>query len=79
MTEAVLAARPYPVCGNTDGTHERFAERLDPTRIGGMSYVSRKEPEYMSLRMVVCPACDLLYAPRVPSTEFLARVYADTG
>jgi SAM-dependent methyltransferase len=44
-----------------------------------MSYASRKEPEYMNLRMVVCPACDLLYAPRVPSADFLAGAYANTG
>jgi len=79
VTETVCTARPCPVCGNTDETQERFAEHVDPARIGGMSYASRKEPEYMSLRMVVCPACDLLYAPRVPSAKFLARVYADTG
>ena len=79
MTEAASAARACPVCGSTDATHERFAERLDPKRIGSMSYASRKEPEYMSLRMVVCPGCDLLYAPRVPSAQYLAGVYADTG
>ena len=44
-----------------------------------MSYASRKEPEYMSLRMVVCPGCDLLYAPRVPAAEALAGAYAETG
>jgi SAM-dependent methyltransferase len=74
-----LCSRPCPVCGSTDDSQERYSERIDPTRIDGMSYASRKEPEYMGLRMVVCPACDLLYAPRVPSTAFLARAYADTG
>jgi SAM-dependent methyltransferase len=74
-----LAARACPVCGNTDETHERYPERIDPSGLNPLTYASRKEPEYMSLRMVVCPACDLLYAPRIPSAEFLARVYADTG
>lgn len=32
----------------------------------------------MSLRMVVCPGCDLLYAPRIPSSSFLADAYAET-
>ncbi|HUE11205.1 MAG TPA: class I SAM-dependent methyltransferase [Steroidobacteraceae bacterium] len=73
------SARPCPICGNTDDTRERFRERIDPARIDGMSYASRKEPEYMSLRMVVCPICDLLYAPRVPSADFLASAYAETG
>ncbi len=74
-----LNARPCPVCGNTDDTHELYPQRIDPNRIDDMSYASRKEPEYMSLRMVVCPGCELLYAPRIPSADFLARAYADTG
>lgn len=80
----VLAPRPVlsrvcPVCGNADTTRERFDERIDPARLGALSYASRKEPEYMRLRMVVCPGCDLLYAPRVPSPAYLARAYAEAG
>ncbi len=86
MTEVASAApwghlhmRSCPVCASTGDTNEWYPERLDPARIDAMSYASRKEPEYMSLAMVVCPVCDLLYAPRVPSTGFLASAYADTG
>ncbi len=68
----VLRPRACPVCGNADETHERFPSASIPARLGALSYASRKEPEYMSLRMVVCPGCDLLYAPRVPSAEYLA-------
>jgi SAM-dependent methyltransferase len=71
--------RSCPVCASTDDTNEWYPERVDSARIDAMSYASRKEPEYMSLRMVVCPVCDLLYAPRVPSPGFLANAYADTG
>jgi SAM-dependent methyltransferase len=74
-----LHARPCPVCGNTNDAHELYPQHLDPARIDGMSYASRKEPEYMSLRMVVCPECELLYAPQIPSADFLTRAYADTG
>jgi SAM-dependent methyltransferase len=75
---ASLALRPCPVCGNGDETNEMYPQRLDLRRVDAMSYASRKEPEYMSLRMVVCPGCDLLYAPRIPSGSFLARAYAET-
>jgi SAM-dependent methyltransferase len=75
---ANLALRACPVCGNTDETNELYPQRLDLSRLDGMSYASRKEPEYMSLRMVVCPGCDLLYAPRIPSSAFLANAYAAT-
>lgn len=71
--------RACPVCGNTDGSRELYPERLSVERFDAMSYASRKEPEYMSLRMVVCPQCGLLYAPRIPPAEFLARAYAETG
>lgn len=73
-----LVLRPCPVCGNTDEANEMYPQRVDLSRLGGMSYASRKEPEYMSLRMVVCPGCDLLYAPRIPSSSFLADAYAET-
>ena len=74
-----LLARACPVCGDTDTTRERFTERIDPVRIGPLSYASRKEPEYMRLRLVVCPSCDLLYAPRIPSPDSLERAYAEAG
>jgi SAM-dependent methyltransferase len=74
-----LHVRSCPVCGSTDDTNEWYRERVDPAHIDAMSYASRKEPEYMGLRMVVCPGCDLLYAPRVPSAGFLANAYAGTG
>jgi SAM-dependent methyltransferase len=75
---ADLTLRPCPACGNTDEAREMYPQRLDLSRVDAMSYSSRKEPEYMSLRMVVCPGCDLLYAPRVPSSSFLADAYAET-
>jgi SAM-dependent methyltransferase len=74
-----LTPRACPICGNTDESHERYAERIDTARLGALSYSSRKEPEYVNLRMVVCPACELLYAPRVPPAEYLERAYAGTG
>ena len=74
----MLTVRPCPVCGNTDDSHERFAERIDRRRLTALSYASRKEPEFMTLRMVICPGCGLLYAPRVPPTSELAQAYADT-
>ena len=70
---AQLRIRPCPVCDNRDDAREMYRQRIDPAYVDNMSYASRKDPEYMSLRMIVCPQCDLLYAPRIPSREFLAH------
>jgi SAM-dependent methyltransferase len=71
--------RACPVCGNGDTSREMFAERIDPKGLDALSYAARKEPEFMHLRLVVCPVCDLLYAPRVPPPATLARAYAEAG
>jgi len=74
-----LTVRACPVCDCTDASHERFPERIDPARLDLLSYSSRKEPEFMTLRMVVCPRCELLYAPRIPQRERLEQEYAETA
>jgi SAM-dependent methyltransferase len=74
-----LKARACPVCGNADESYELYPERIDPAQLGALSYSSRKEPEKLNLRMVVCPECELLYAPRVPSKQYLERAYTEAG
>jgi SAM-dependent methyltransferase len=74
-----LLVRACPVCGDTDTSREMFTERIDPARLGSLSYASRKDPEYMRLKLVVCPSCDLLYAPQVPSADSLGQAYANAG
>lgn len=74
-----LRRRACPVCGNEDDRSVVFETHVDEARIDAMSYSSRKLPEFMNLRMVRCPCCELLYAPDVPNDEFLATAYRDTG
>lgn len=74
-----LASRACPVCGSTDLHRVWCSQRIEPAQLTGMSYASRKEPEFMRLRMVVCPVCAVLYAPQVPSRQFLAAAYAEAG
>src|SRR5579862_4850171 len=70
-----LRQRRCPVCGSEDDSQERFAARSAGT-LRRTSYASRKEPERLNLRLVICPGCDLLYAPAVPVHAFLASAYA---
>jgi SAM-dependent methyltransferase len=78
MKEEVLSNshRNCPVCGSDDFSH--FAdEQIDQVKINNFTYASRKEPEFMCLRLVKCNICDLVYAPEPPSQSFLHKVYGD--
>lgn len=39
------------------------------------TFASRKQPEFMCLRLVRCKNCDLLYAPSPPTNDFLVNAY----
>jgi SAM-dependent methyltransferase len=70
------APRACPVCGTGADQAPLFAEgTLDRTRLSAMSFASRKEPEFMSHRLVQCPGCDLVYVPEPPAQEELAHAY----
>jgi SAM-dependent methyltransferase len=72
----VSVDRACPVCHGR--SHAPFAdERIDPERVGALTYASRKPPEFMCLRLVRCTTCDLVYAPSPPAEDFLHTAYAD--
>lgn len=67
--------RNCPVCDQDSG--QLFAEaRLDPNRIGEFAYASRKLPEYMHHRLLICSPCDVIYASPVPDASELESAYA---
>ncbi len=74
------APRPCPVCGQGSAKAQLFAqETIDPARLTRFSFASRKEPEYMSHRLVRCADCDLVYADLPPAEDELAQAYHDAG
>lgn len=67
--------RPCPVCTNRDYAH--FAdEHIDHAKLDDFAYASRKQPEFMCLRLVRCLGCDLVYAPEPTSLEKLSESYS---
>lgn len=71
-------SRACPVCGAT--THVNFAdEHIDPEKINDFTYASRKQPEFMCLRLVRCINCNLVYAPNPPGRAILSTAYADAA
>lgn len=69
-------SRPCPVCGCESVTANLFIEKsIDVNKITRFSFSSRKEPEYMSHRLVQCRKCDLIFADQPPSQNELAQAY----
>lgn len=75
---ADLRPRNCPVCG-ADATHAPLflAQSINPAKLSGFSFASRKTPEYMSYRLVRCPTCSTVYAVAAPPAEALATAYAE--
>jgi SAM-dependent methyltransferase len=74
-----LIDRACPVCGSQDRSHVLAEANFDPARLGRFSFASRKLPEYMHYRLVVCPVCELVYASPAPTPESLVRSYDEAG
>lgn len=72
--------RDCPVCGHPSARATLWLEeRIDPARLTDMSYASRKEPEYMTHRLLRCPDCGLAYAAHPPPLQALATAYRDAA
>lgn len=73
-----LQERQCPVCGGTTNKATLFLDRsIDVARITGASFASRKEPEYMSYRLMRCSTCSTIYAAEAPRLDLLATIYRD--
>ena len=71
-----MTPRLCPVCA-ADMQHARLflPENIDPSRLTGLSFASRKVPEFMSHRLVRCLDCDVIYADSPPDQVELAQAY----
>lgn len=76
--ENITIERSCPVCASR--THRPFAdERIEQDKLNDFSYASRKQPEFMCLRLVQCLNCDVIYAPSPPEKEFLSNAYSEAA
>ena len=68
--------RPCPVCASSHSLATLFAqESIDQSKLTGFSFASRKDPEYMSHRLMRCRTCDLVYVANAPHQRELAEAY----
>lgn len=72
----MIPSRNCPICDfPSAGADLFFAENIKAEKISGFTYASRKVPEYMCHRMVLCPVCDLVYTDKPPAEDALAGSY----
>jgi 2-polyprenyl-3-methyl-5-hydroxy-6-metoxy-1,4-benzoquinol methylase len=75
--------RGCPLCDDFSPSRVLTQESLDLDTINEFTFSSRKKPDNMRYKMVVCLNCDLAYAKRVPTFEWLRSNYVnasfDTG
>jgi SAM-dependent methyltransferase len=76
---AHLRDRNCPVCDSHDGSNVAYPARIDEEKLGAFAFASRKLPEFMHLRLLKCPTCEVLYASPALAPEFLANVYRESG
>lgn len=67
--------RPCPVCASTDDSDVFAESTIDEERLSGLSFASRKTPEYMHHRYVRCPVCALIYVSPAPPADAVMEAY----
>lgn len=72
-----LKKRSCPVCCSDEEKVILAESNFDISSLNGFSFASRKKPEYMHYRLVICDVCDLLYATPVPDSKWLNDGYAN--
>lgn len=68
-------ARNCPVCRCSEAS--LFAsEYIDTKKLNEFSYSSRKEPEFMRHKLLLCSRCHCVYAPSPPDAVTLSSAYS---
>lgn len=70
--------RRCPLCGS-EGAEVIAELNVDATRLDEFAFASRKRPEYMHHRLVLCAQCDLVFASPAPTPYSLERAYRDAA
>lgn len=74
-----LIPRPCPICGTIGRSMILQKSNFDPSRMNEYSFSSRKLPEFMHFRMIICPECDLCYANPVPELSWFCNEYKEAS
>ncbi len=74
-----MIRRSCPVCGSRNESQVFVEADFDAGLFGEFAFASRKLPELMHYRLIICPECDLLYANPVPTLKILSKAYHEAA
>lgn len=74
-----MVSRNCPICKSDDDSNVYAESYLDENQLDAFAFASRKIPEYMHYRLVLCSVCELLYANPVPSNNTLEEKYQEAS
>ena len=72
-----LTPRVCPLCGSSRISSVLIDEDLRMAELTGLSFASRKAPEGMHYKMVICELCDVAYANPAPDIRWLHDQYVN--
>jgi len=70
-----LEARNCPLCRSASRSVPVADAKVDAGKLDAFAFSSRKRPEFMHHRLVLCEGCDLLYASPAPTAGALQHAY----
>jgi SAM-dependent methyltransferase len=71
--------RSCPICSSRDESNIFAEENFDPKLLNDFSFASRKTPELMHHRLVLCPTCDVLYSNPIPASKTISKAYQEAA
>lgn len=74
-----LIPRPCPICGSSHSSRVVAESNVRFEQLDAYAFASRKSPEMMHHRLLLCSDCDLLYASPMPDEGILAAGYRDAA
>lgn len=79
MAAPALNKRACPVCRSKSPMRIYAGANYDPSKLNAFSFASRKDPELMHYRLLLCGNCDAVYASPAPKPGSLKGAYEEAA
>lgn len=78
-SKITMVRRACPVCLSRDESKIFAEENFNPELLNDFAFSSRKIPENMHYRLVICPVCNLLYSNPLPTLKNISKGYQEAA